>query len=223
MEVLLRSGLAPAMAMALIATVPAGAAETKGKMLGQNQALRAKYLKDRHIPLYHFVCPDGLSHPFDPNGSIFWHGEYHLMYIYQRGRKHLWGHVVSKDMLHWRQLPPALVPDEGERCIWSGNLFINKEGIPTIAYYGVGEESGICIATAEDDYLIKWKKLSSNPVVAQPDGIRGSRYVAQDPHAWLEGDTYYAIFGGQPQGVPASVWKARTLDKWEWSLSGLPT
>ncbi len=49
MEVSPRSGSALAMVMALIATVPAGAAETKGKMPGKDQALRAKYLKDRHM------------------------------------------------------------------------------------------------------------------------------------------------------------------------------
>jgi sucrose-6-phosphate hydrolase SacC (GH32 family) len=206
----------------LIGFVPAGADEDLDQMIEQTRALRAKFLADRHRPLYHFVSPEGVCHPFDPNGSIFWKGQYHLMYIFQQGVDkegeglHHWGHAVSNDMLHWRILPPALMAGDGDEGIFSGNCFINKDGVPTIIYYGVG--AGGCIAIAQDDDLIEWKKLESNPVVKQPKKKDPDykKYRAGDPHGWLEGDSYYSIFGGNSRGMRATVFKGQELDEWEY-------
>ena len=104
MKVLFRRSLLLWLVFAMIGFVPAGAMENLDQMIEQTRALREKFLKDRHRPLYHFVSPEGVCHPFDPNGSIFWKGQYHLMYIFQHRKKHYWGHAVSKDMLHWRIL-----------------------------------------------------------------------------------------------------------------------
>ncbi len=216
MKMLLRRNLLLGLVLTMIGLVPAEAQEDLDQMIEQTRALRKKYLADRHRPLYHFVSPEGVCHPFDPNGSIFWKGQYHLMYIFQHREKHYWGHAVSRDMLHWRILPPALSPGNGDKGIFSGNAFINKEGIPTIIYYGV--KAGGCIAVAQDDDLIEWRKLSSNPVVPRlkkrdPDY---GKYRPCDPHGWLEGDTYYTIFGGDPTGMRATVFKAQELDQWEY-------
>ena len=65
------------------------------------------------------------------------------MYIFQGHKGHYWGHAVSKDMLHWRILPPALEPGDGDKGIFSGAAFVNKQGKPTIIYYGV--KAGDCM------------------------------------------------------------------------------
>lgn len=170
---------------------------------------RHRLLADRHRPAYHFAIPEDYAMPFDPNGAIFWKGRYHLFYIYQERGVHVFGHVSSLDMVHWRHHPPALfpTPDSPETGIFSGNCFVNKEGEATMVYHGVG--AGNCMATSTDDLLDHWKKLPTNPFV--PEAGPEAPYRAWDPYGWLEGDTYYAISGWHRAGV----FKAKELtDKW---------
>ena len=165
--------------------------------------LRAKLQSDPHRPRYHFCAAEGLAMPFDPNGCIYWKGKYHLFYIFQSlgnpDRKHCWGHVSSVDLLHWVHHPTALMPaaDDPDVGIFSGNAFVNKDGVPTIAYLGVS--AGICFATSEDDSLDCWAKFPQNPVIPIPkEGEPGfDQYNVHDPHCWLEGDTYCAILNGK--------------------------
>jgi len=186
----------------------------KDELVSGQRQFREKLLSDPHRPKYHFVSPEGRCMPFDSNGAIYWQGKYHLCYIFQDHRGHCWGHVSSKDLLHWRWHSPALAPAPGDvdRGIFSGNCFVNKQGQATMLYHGVG--AGNCIATSAEPELDRWTKLSSNPIIPIPP--KGSReeklYRSWDPHGWLEGDTYYAIFGGSNP----TVFKADSLAKWQY-------
>lgn len=167
--------------------------------------LRERILSDPARPGYHFVMPEGVAMPFDPNGAIYWKGRYHLFYIFQdrRGdrRSDHWGHASSTDLLHWRHHPTGLL--EG---MYSGNCFIDKEGRPTICYHQAGQ--GNAMAVALDDDLDAWEKLEPiTPETAEGDPHHG-KYRSWDPFGWLDGDTYYAIFGGERPGVA----KSSTLD-----------
>lgn len=170
---------------------------------------------DPHAPHYHFISPEGDALPFDPNGALFWNGRYHLFYIFQDPDLphggHCWGHASSRDLLHWEFHPTALAPAPGdpETGIFSGGAFVNKAGVPTIIYHGVG--AGTCIATAEDDQLIHWKKSLHNPVIPEtrPGGKGWGVYNVFDPHAWLEGETYYVILGGKVK--PYDIWDTAYL------------
>lgn len=158
--------------------------------------VREKLLKDPHRPGYHFVIPEGTAMPFDPNGAIFWKGRYHLFYIFQDDRGHNWGHVSSTDLFHWRHHPTRLVTG-----MFSGNCFVNKEGVPTMCYHQVSQ--GNAMAVALDDDLNDWRKLDSNPITprtTEGDKHHG-KYQSWDPFGWLEGDTYYAIFGGKRPAI----------------------
>ncbi len=181
------------------------------------RALRLHLLKDRYRPTYHFVVPEDYAMPADPNGAVFWNGRYHLGYLYQEQGVHCWGHLSSLDLLHWRHHPPSLfpTPDSPEEGIFSGNCFVNKQGEATMLYHGV--KTGNCIATSADPELDSWQKLPGNPIVPveNKDVWREAAqlpYASWDPHGWLEGDTYYAIFGGKR---PA-VFKAQQLDRWSY-------
>jgi len=163
------------------------------------RALRERLLSDPHRPGYHFTIPEGRGMPFDPNGAIFWKGRYHLFYIFQDERGHNWGHVSSTDLFHWRHHPTDLVSG-----MFSGNCFINKDGRPTMCYHQVGQ--GNAMAVAIDDNLDHWEKLASNPITPRTTGgdAHHGKYRSWDPFGWLEGDTYYAIFGGQRPAIAKS-------------------
>ena len=178
------------------------------------RALRKQLLSDPYRPAYHLATPEGTCRPFDPNGALYWKGMYHLWYIFQDERGHCWAHVSSRDLLHWRwhreDLHPG--PNDPDRGMFSGNCFVGKEGQAVMLYHGVN--AGNCIATASDEKLDRWTKLPGNPIVPVPaPGSPESRlYRSWDPHGWLDGDTYYAIFGGNP----ATVFKADRLDHWQY-------
>ena len=79
----------------------------------------------------------------DPNGPIYWNGQYHMFYQYNPdgaywGNMH-WGHAVSPDMVHWRHLPVALAPTPGspdaDGC-FTGTAVI-QDVRATILYTGV--------------------------------------------------------------------------------------
>ena len=201
------------------------AAATAGDLAGISQAvdplvsaadtsasrrLREQLLLDPYRAGYHFVIPEGKAMPFDPNGAIFWKGRYHLFYIFQDERGHNWGHVSSTDLFHWRHHPTGLVSG-----MFSGNCFLNREGRPTMCYHQVGQ--GNAMAVALDDDLNEWKKLDSNPItpITHPGDAHHEKYRSWDPFAWLEGSTYYAIFGGEHPAIA----KAPSLGG-EWKYVG---
>jgi len=167
--------------------------------------LREKLAADPHRPGYHIVSPEGSCGPFDPNAALFYKGRYHLMYIFQNAKGHCWGHVSSTDLVHWRHHAPSLQPGEGDEGIFSGGVFLDKKGVPTITYWGLGKPRGICIATSTDDDLETWTKSPHNPVIREtgwgftvenegkPNQVV---YGSADPSAiWIKDGRYYMLTG----------------------------
>ncbi|MCE5326342.1 MAG: glycoside hydrolase family 32 protein [Planctomycetaceae bacterium] len=173
--------------------------------------VRQKLLRDPYRPTYHFVCPEGLAMPFDPNGNIFWRGRHHMGYIYQERGVHFWGHVSSTDLLHWRHHQPCLFPtlDSPETGIFSGNAYLDKDGKRVLMmYHGCG--AGNSMAWSDDKDLEVWHKMPGNPIVPNPPEPDKVDYQSWDPCGWIVGDTYYAVFGGGKN----TVWKSKDLKSW---------
>ena len=99
---------------------------------------------DHHYrPLYHYSAPANWLN--DPNGLVFYQGEYHLFYQYHPHSSvwgpMYWGHAVSPDLIHWQHLPIALYPDE-YGMIFSGSAVIDWQNTA-----GFGKEAMVVIFT----------------------------------------------------------------------------
>lgn len=189
--------------------------------INSSRKLRQLIMSDPHRPIYHFANPEGIGMPFDPNGGIYWNGQYHLGFIYQNmekgKREHFWGHAVSRDLFHWTLFPDMLdvKPGDIERGIFSGGTFISREGVPYIIYHGEGSRTNL-MAYSKDSDLKRWVKFEGNPVLVTPP--KGSKmegkYRAWDPEGWYDKKTdhYYQISGGEEVGL----FKSKDLYNWEY-------
>src|SRR6185295_11381653 len=164
---------------------------------------------------------EGAWMPGDANGCIFWKNKYHLMYIYQDPRLpqggHCWGHASSSDLVTWTFHPPALEPtvDSADRGIFSGNAFVNKEGRPMLCWFGI--DAGVCVATAEDDDLLHWKRHPANPIIPLD---KTNSYKVWDPYLWLEGDTYCCLLGGNRHKDRDTLFAMKSADLVKWTSVG---
>lgn len=180
---------------------------------------------DRHRPQYHFLPPANWMN--DPNGLIQWKGHYHLFYQHNPfgplwGNMH-WGHAVSEDLIHWRDLPIALAPTAGgpdEAGCYSG-CAVNNNGTPTLIYTGTtgvhNEIQTQCIATSDDD-LLSWKKYPGNPVLGEVPADGGQTRDFRDPFVWKEQDTWFMVLGSQIKDVggAAFLYQSHNLIDWEY-------
>ena len=160
------------------------------KLMLRFAASRNKLAADRYRPAYHFVSPE--SQMNDPNGLCFWQGRWHLFYQayppdefpnpadIPKRRQH-WGHAVSDDLVHWRDLPYAIYPGIESMC-FSGGTVVEEQQV--VAFYpGIG--AGQMVAISKDPLLLNWDKLPGCPV-SGPSG---------DSCIWKEGDTYFGLVG----------------------------
>lgn len=173
----------------------------------------------------------------DPNGPIFWKGQYHLFYQLNPyaadwGSMH-WGHAISPDMVHWHHQPIALAPTPGgpdsEGC-FSGSAIVS-DGKPTLIYTGVQNappdqvtlhdgndklRETQMLAVAEDNDLLHWKKDPQPIIATPPAGITVTGF--RDPCPWREPDAWYLGIGSGERGKGGCVllYRSHDLRHWEY-------
>ena len=177
---------------------------------------RKKFAGDRYRPIYHFVSPESFLN--DPNGLCFWQGCWHMFYQgypSEDPRQH-WGHAVSDDLIHWRDLPYAIYPNPEKHC-FSGATFVEENRV--IAMYH-GTEVGNMVAVSSDPLLLNWEKVTGKAVIPSklPDGS-WPPYTVFDPCIWKKGNMYYSLSGGSYHNPPARanfLFRSKDLAKWEY-------
>jgi beta-fructofuranosidase len=192
-----------------------------------NEAVRsanAEASKSPYRLAYHIAAPANWIN--DPNGLIQYKGEYHVFYQHhpysaQWGPMH-WGHVKSKDLVHWEHLPIALAPSEEydrDGC-FSGSA-VDDNGTLTVIYTGhtwIDREKDEveqvqCIATSTDG--IHFSKDASNPVIPHPPK-EGSRHF-RDPKVWKHEGIWYMVLGTRKEDTGKVVlYKSRDLRSWSY-------
>lgn len=147
-------------------------------------AQTAPLYAEPHRPQVHFSPPSMWMN--DPNGLVWFKGEYHLFYQYYPddkvwGPMH-WGHAVSTDLVHWKNLPVALYPDK-LGYIFSGSAVVDRDNTsgfgrngqpPLVAIYTYHDAERAKARTQDHEYQgiaysndrgRTWTKYKGNPVL----------------------------------------------------------
>ena len=159
-------------------------AESK-KVKGSDQD---DYYQEQYRPQFHFSPKFGWMN--DPNGMVYYNGEYHLFFQYTPHAaipdfpKMHWGHAVSTDLVRWKELLPAIAPDE-HGAIFSGSAVVDQSN--TAGFQSGNEKTLISIFTYSpangvqsqgiaysNDRGRTWVKYKNNPVL-QNQGIADFR------------------------------------------------
>ena len=216
---------------------------TSGARSMSTLAATSPLANDFDRPDFHLLPPHNWMN--DPNGPLWWKGNYHLFYQLNPhaavwGDMH-WGHAISKDMIHWQHEPIALAPTPGgadsDGC-FSGSALVYR-GLPAFLFTGVkrvpGNEATILdsahnlreqqmMAIAADDSLRRWRKLEQPVIAAPPAGIDATGF--RDPCLWSEinsdgKEEWLLILGSGMRGVGgcALLYRAKhgsDLREWEY-------
>ena len=129
-------------------------------------------------PDFHFTPQSNWMN--DPNGMVYYEGEYHLFYQHNPdasvwGPMH-WGHAISKDLVNWQEMPIALYPDDLGN-IFSGSIVVDSNN--TSGFKTGSESPLVAIFTHQNpvnnnqtqslafsnDKGRSWTKYEDNPVL----------------------------------------------------------
>jgi len=180
--------------------------------------------KESNRPQFHFTVKRGWSN--DINGPIFYNNQYHLFWqsfpfglSWNTGFMY-WGHAVSKDLLHWKELPPALMPDS-LGSPWSGSSVIDKNNdggwgkdalvLYYTAYDRVSNKQVQCIAYSTDNAKT-FKRFGGNPVIDSNWEMQTTD--TRDPHVfWHEPSKHWIMVLLEKDGM--SFYNSTDMKKWE--------
>jgi len=218
----------------LVSCAGAAAATVADRALALSPSVSSQTLANDILrPQYHLLPARNWMN--DPNGPIFWRGQYHVFFQYNPGAA-VWGdmhwaHAMSPDMVHWKHLPIALAPTPGgpdQSGCFSGSAVISHRAA-AVLYTGVepappGQATlrdvnlreSQCLATSQDQQLRSWQKLPKPVIAAPPSGLEVTGF--RDPCLWKDGDIWYLGLGSGffKQGGAVLVYRSSDLRSWEY-------
>jgi beta-fructofuranosidase len=182
---------------------------------------------DPNRPVYHFAPPALWMN--DPNGPIFYKGQYHLFYQhnpYGDGWGHMhWGHARSKDLVHWEHLSIALWPSRsrGEEHVFSGCAAVTPEDKLMLIYTSIGnrppEQWG---ALSEDPEATRFRKHPGNPLLTLKDHGDVQIDDWRDPFVFKDDGKWYMVCGGHRKGAKGCINLYQSVDLVKWKYLGIP-
>ena len=166
--------------------------------LGPLAATAGAQYTEPYRPQFHFTPAQNWMN--DPNGLVYYQGEYHLFYQYNPFGDtwgHMsWGHAVSRDLVHWQHLPVA-IPELGDEMAFSGSAVVdygNTSGFGTtqnpamVAIYTAAKPGNQSQALAySTDKGRTWQRYAGNPVLDIGSGeFRDPKVFWYEPeHKWV--------------------------------------
>ena len=181
--------------------------------------------QETHRPQFHFTAKNHWIN--DPNGLVYFDGEYHLYFQHTPGSmvhgRTTWGHALSTDLVHWKQIHHAALDVDETGWMWSGSAtvdhgntggFQDGDAAPLIAFYTAGGERIFpgkrciqCIAFSNDRGR-SWTKYAGNPVLGH---IRAEN---RDPKVVWHGPTAQWIMTLFLDSNDYALFASRDLRTW---------
>uniref|UniRef100_A0A0D9VGN9 beta-fructofuranosidase n=1 Tax=Leersia perrieri TaxID=77586 RepID=A0A0D9VGN9_9ORYZ len=172
---------------------------------------------------YHFQPPRNWI-----NGPLYYKGWYHLFYQYNpKGAvwgNIVWAHSVSRDLINWIALEPAIKPDipSDQYGCWSGSATILPDGTPAILYTGIDRPNinyqvqNIAFPKNKSDPLLReWVKPGYNPVASPEPGMNATQF--RDPTTAWYADGHWRMLVGGLKGARrglAYLYRSRDFKTW---------
>ncbi|XP_014516764.1 beta-fructofuranosidase, cell wall isozyme [Vigna radiata var. radiata] len=175
---------------------------------------------------YHFQPPKNWIN--DPNGPMRYGGLYHLFYQYNpKGAvwgNIVWGHSVSKDLVNWTTLDPAIFPSQPSDIngCWSGSTTLLPGNKPAILYTGIDSMKNEVQNLAKpknlsDPFLREWDKFPQNPVMQPTSDNKIVPDSFRDPTtAWLGQDGHWRVLVGSRRRTRGMALLYRSKDFVNW-------
>ncbi|MHA4816134.1 LamG-like jellyroll fold domain-containing protein [Streptomyces aculeolatus] len=202
---------------------------------------RSRYLGDRYRPSYHFTAPNHWMN--EPHAPIEVDGRFHLFYQHNVHGPYwhniCWGHAVSEDLVHWRDLPVALRPAADSVApdgVWSGDAVLAPDGSPALLFTAGNDAQvpnqavGLARpADPADPDLAEWEMHPALVTRQTRDlDVGAGRKVRfgdfRDPFAWQEDGTYFQLVGsgvladdGSAVGGTALLYISADLEDWTYA------
>lgn len=187
----------------------------------------------------HLKAPDNWIN--DPNGFIYYEGNYHLFYQYfpygpRWGTMH-WGHAVSKDLVTWEHKGIALYPSihEDKNGCFSGSA-IEEDGRLYLVYTGVRYEvvnpddphtclndqfeSAQLMISSKDG--LAFDNINGKEIIIPPvtDPAIGDRTHTRDPKIWKGKNGWNLIVGSTMGTEYGEVLFYQSKDLHTWTYGG---
>ncbi len=185
------------------------------------------FQKTKIRPRFHLTGEKGWIN--DPNGLIKFNGVYHAFYQYHPydihwGPMH-WGHAISEDLLHWKQLPIALTPgdDSDKDGCFSGTALVHEDKL-YVLYTGFIENQGgesvrqqQCLASSLDG--IHFEK--HGVVIGEKDLPEGyAPCDFRDPKCWKMNQTFYCLIAARKITGKGRILLYKSFDLLHWTFVG---
>lgn len=208
---------------------------TKAEYQHRNQTfneIRENVRKDTYRLQYHLQPPIGWLN--DPNGLCQIGDTYHIYFQYTpfnpEGGTGLWGHMTTKDFIHYDEQEPAIYPDsiwdangaysgsayeeEGNYYFfYTGNIkYTDKE----YDYISDGREQNVILITTKDGFDFSEKKL----IMTNEDFPKDMSKHVRDPQIIKRNGKYYMILGARDLKSKGSVllFESENLIQWNYKL-----
>lgn len=181
-------------------------------------------MKDLEIrPLFHITGQQGWIN--DPNGLVKFKDEYHVFFQHYAqnvywGPMH-WGHVKSRDLMHWEPLPVAIAPDEQDDGCFSGTAIVWKDKLwlmyTSYKENGGGENIRQLQALASSEDGVHFTKHGI--VIGEKDlSPEYSPCDFRDPKVFRHGDAFYCLVAARRKEGRGRILLFSSDDLFKWKF-----